>query len=399
MSHIDRRQVLTGAAAGLAGLGLPHAAAKEARQEAARASRPEGKRLLVLGGTRFLGPAVVEDALERGWEVTLFNRGRSNPHLFPDLEKLVGDRDPNQGDGLSALEGERTWDYVVDTSSYVPTHTRTVCELLKGRVGTYALISTISVYGQGVPVNADESTPVAELPAPQSEDPDALTFNDVNRFYGEMKALCEQAAEEALPGQVANIRPGLIVGPGDSTDRFTYWPERLQRGGDVIAPAPIDDPIQVIDVRDLSEFTLKCLEQNSTGLFNATGPSQGCTIGQLVYACQAASTTPSKIHWLEADMLEKLEIRAWMDLPVWTPSTGASAGMGTININRAVAAGMTTRSMAETIAGTLEWWNAQPEERRASLRWGLSADRESAAIAKLGELQQPDEGESEPQGS
>jgi 2'-hydroxyisoflavone reductase len=273
---------------------------------------------------------------------------------------------------------------VVDTSSYVPTHTRAVCELLKDRVGAYALISTISVYGSEVPVNADESTPVALLPEDQRERVDELEFGDVNRWYGEMKAICEQEAEALLPGRVANIRPGLIVGPDDGTDRFTYWPVRLQRGGDVIAPAPIDDPIQVIDVRDLGEFTIECLANDSRGLFNATGPIQGCTIGQLVHACQAATTTPSTIHWVEAEQLAELELRPWMDLPVWTPSVGSSAGMGTINVERAVAAGMRTRPMGETIADTLAWWNAQSEERR-SLRWGLSEEREAAAVAKLKE--------------
>lgn len=387
MPSLDRRQVLTGAAAGLAGLSLPHEAAAQESPDAPAKDAAQGapKKLLVLGGTRFLGPAVVDAALARGWEVTLFNRGRSNPHLYPDLEKLVGDRDPDKDAGLSALEGDRTWDYVVDTSSYVPTHTRAVCDLLKDRVGAYALISTISVYGSNVPVNADESTPVALLPEDKRAQVDDLVFDDVNRFYGEMKAICEQEAEALMPGRVANIRPGLIVGPDDGTDRFTYWPVRLQRGGDVIAPAPIDDPIQVIDVRDLGEFTVACLENDSRGLFNATGPVQGCTIGQLVHACQAATTTPSTIHWVEASELMSLGLRAWMDLPVWTPSVGSSAGMGTINVERAVAAGMRTRPMAETIADTLAWWNEQSEERRSALRWGLSEEREAEAVAKLKE--------------
>jgi 2'-hydroxyisoflavone reductase len=382
MTSLDRRQVLTGAAAGLAGLSLPRPAAALA-SASARPAGSEPKRLLVLGGTRFLGPAVVDAALARGWEVTLFNRGRSNPHLYPELEKLVGDRDPDKNEGLSALEGDRTWDYVIDTSSYVPTHTRAVCQLLADRVGDYALISTISVYGSNVPVNADESTPVALLPEEQRERSDELTSEDVNRYYGEMKALCEQEAEAALPGRVANIRPGLIVGPDDVTDRFTYWPVRLQRGGDVIAPEPIDDPIQVIDVRDLGEFTVECLANGSRGLFNATGPIQGCTIGQLVHACQAATTTPSTIHWANAERLAELGLRPWMDLPVWTPSVGDSAGMGTINVDRAIAAGLRTRPMGATIADTLAWWNEQSVERRSALRWGLSAEREAQAVERL----------------
>lgn len=379
---LRRRQVLAGAGAALATLGLPSAGASRQPLPSPTGERTraqERRTLLILGGTGFLGPHIVEAALARGWEVTLFNRGRTNPHLFPDLEKLVGDRDPERGEGLTALAGDRRWDYVVDTTSYVPARTEDAVRLLRDRVDAYALISTISVYAGFERVGQDETAPVARL-----DDPAQAELS--NETYGPLKALCEERAEELMPGRVANIRPGLIVGPLDSTDRFTYWPVRVREGGAVIAPGNIDDPVQFIDVRDLAAFTIHCLASGHRGVYNATGPTQGETIAGLVYGCRAVTTSDATFRWVDAETLARLGLQPWVHLPVWTPATGDSAGMGAIDVAKALAAGLTSRPLADTVRDTLAWWDEQPADRR--LRRALTPELEAACLARLdaGEL-------------
>ncbi|QDU65497.1 NAD-dependent epimerase/dehydratase family protein [Engelhardtia mirabilis] len=393
-SHsIHRRQLLAGASAALATLGLP--AARAAAQSeavpgksAATGEGDGGKTLLILGGTGFLGPHVVEAALARGWTVTLFNRGQTNAHLFPELEKLVGDRNPTRGDGLTALAGERTWDYVVDTTSYVPARTADAIELLRDRIERYALISTISVYADFATDNQDETAPVGRL-----DDPESAQLS--NETYGPLKALCEEKAEELMPGRVANIRPGLIVGPLDPTDRFTYWPVRVREGGEVIAPGELDDPVQYIDVRDLAAFTLDCLERDHMGVYNATGPVYGETIAGLVYGCRAATTSDARLRWVDADTLERLELYPWMHLPVWMPAGGESTGMGTIDIRKAAAAGLVSRPLADTVRDTLAWWDEQPADRQ--LRRAMSREMEAAALAKIDAGEVPERTAAEPE--
>ncbi|HYG69011.1 MAG TPA: NAD-dependent epimerase/dehydratase family protein, partial [Anaeromyxobacteraceae bacterium] len=220
----------------------------------------KGKRILILGGTGFLGPALVELARPRGHVLTLFNRGKTRPQLFPDVEKLQGDRDGK----LDALAG-REWDAVIDNSGYVPRHVKLSAELLAPRVKRYLFVSSISVYRDDVPPGSDEDAPLQTIADPANE--------DVRANYGALKALCEQAAEAAMPGRTAVVRPGLIVGPGDPTDRFTYWPVRLDRGGEVVAPGDGADPTQVIDVRDFAAFMLGLVEGEDTGTYNAVGPT------------------------------------------------------------------------------------------------------------------------------
>lgn len=373
--HIDRRRVLAGTTAALAGLSLPSLA-----RTASGPSNRSDKSLLILGGTGFLGPHVVAAARARGWEVTLFNRGRSAPELFPDIETLIGDRNPDRGAGLSALEGDRRWDYVVDTTSYVPRLTREVTELLADRVERYALISTVSVYADFSEPGMDETAAVGRLDDPTDEELTGLT-------YGPLKALCEEAAEEVLPGRVAHVRPGLIVGPRDSTDRFTYWPVRIREGGRVLAPGSIDDPVQFIDARDLAEFTIGCLAGDRMGTFNATGPTYGLSIGGLVYGCRAAVESDARFHWISEEAMEGLELSGWSDLPVWTPPAGEMAGMGAVSIRRAIEAGLHSRPLADTVRDTLAWWDEQPAERQV-LRWGLSREREAQALATLDGVRQ-----------
>jgi 2'-hydroxyisoflavone reductase len=331
---------------------------------------PAPKQLLILGGTQFLGPSIVEAALARGHTVTLFNRGKTNPHLFPDLEKLHGDRDGK----LDALKG-RSWDAVIDTSGYVPRIVKMSAELLAPSVGHYLFISTISVYADPVPVGADVGAPLATIPDPTNE--------DVRANYGALKALCEQAAEAAMPGRVATVRPGLIVGPGDPTDRFTYWPVRMERGGDVLAPGDGRDPVQFVDVRDLGAWIVALAEQRTAGVFHATGPDTTLTMKELLGACaRAAGTTPT-LTWVPAAFLEQQNVSPWMDMPVWVPGTGDSAGFARLNASKAIAAGLRFRPAEDTARATLTWWRSEPEERRrAQLRAGLAPEREGQVLAE-----------------
>ena len=327
--------------------------------------------LLVLGGTGFLGPAIVEAAQARGLTLTLFNRGKTNPHLFPDVEKLHGDRDGK----LQELEG-RTWDAVVDTSGYVPRIVKLSADLLAGATKHYVFISTISVYRDLDRPNADEGAPLATAPDPKSE--------DVPQFYGALKALCEQAAEASMPGRVTTIRPGLIVGPRDQTGRFTYWPVRMERGGEVLAPGTGADPVQWIDVRDLAEWIVHVVEQRTTGVFNALGPTGGLPMRDfLAQVATGAGAADPRLTWVDAAFLEQEKVAPWSDLPVWLPAEGETAGVGTMSNARAVAAGLRFRTADDSARATLEWLRGLDEaERRKVTAGGLSAEREAQVLAK-----------------
>lgn len=327
------------------------------------------KAILILGGTGFLGPQLVEAAEARGHTLTLFNRGKTRPNLFPNVEKLRGNRD---GD-LKALEG-RKWDAVIDTSGYVPRLVKASAELLAPSVQQYVFISTISVFGEKVKPGTDESGPVETMPDPTSE--------DVRKYYGALKALCEKAAEAAMPGRVANVRPGLIVGPGDPTDRFTYWPVRVEKGGEILAPGDGRDPVQFVDARDLAAWIILAIEQGDVGLFNATGPDKQLTMAALLDACKAAIGSSAAFTWVPAAFLEEQKVEAWSDMPVWVPAAGDSIGFAQINCQKAIGRGLRFRPVQDTVRDTLAWWKTLPEERRGKLRAGLAADRE---VAVLGE--------------
>jgi 2'-hydroxyisoflavone reductase len=274
---LSRRDLLRAAAIGVvAASAFPRIAAGTGGEPEGAASRG-GKTLLVLGGTSFLGPRVVEAAKARGYTVTLFNRGKTNPGMFPDLEQIHGDRNVS----LAPLEG-RTWDLVVDTSAYYPRQVRMSAGLLKNASKAYVLVSSISVYTDTSKPRLDEGSPVGKIP-------DETIEKITEGSYGPLKALCEQAAEKEMPGRVLNVRPGLIVGPGDPTDRFTYWPVRVARGGEVLAPGRPSDPVQFIDVRDLGEWIVHATTAGTRGVFNATGPATPLGIGDLLSACRKAS--------------------------------------------------------------------------------------------------------------
>jgi 2'-hydroxyisoflavone reductase len=319
-----------------------------------------------LGGTHFLGPAFVEAAQAHGHQLTLFNRGKSHPGLFPDVENLVGDRDGK----LDALVG-RKFDAVLDTSGYVPRLVRDSAKLLAPNVERYLFVSTISVYADtSKPV--DESSQLATLKAPTEE--------ISGGSYGALKAQCESAANEVMPGRVCVVRPGLIVGPRDDTDRFTYWPVRLARGGEVLAPGTPKDPVAYIDVRDLGEWMVRLLEKGTTGTFNALGPAGDFGVGELIEGCRKAVPAKSTLTWVDAPFLEKQKVEGWTDLPVWTPPTGETAYMGRISRSRAVAAGLTFRPVEVTARDTLAWWNTLPAERRAKPHTGLTPEAEKKVL-------------------
>lgn len=365
----------------------------------ALAGKPrKGLRILILGGTGFLGPHVVEAALAKGHSLTLFNRGRTEQRkggLFEGedrIERRYGNRDPNKYADDTRDEGgnlrdpdspkgldqirEGRWDAVIDTSGYYPRMVKASAELLGNRAGMYVFISTVSVYASDAMVDADESDPVGTIPDPNVETMGARFEN-----YGPLKALCEQAAEAAFPGRCANVRPGLIVGPGDETDRFTYWPARVARGGEVLSPGTPMDPTQYIDVRDLAEWIVTLVEGKRAGVFNAITPAGERTMGGLLDSCKAASGSDATFTWVDADFLRTHGVSAWGDLPAWIPAEGEYAGFGRRSAAAAMAAGLRFRPEVETCRATLEWWKSLDEARRAKPRAGLSPEKEKTVLA------------------
>jgi nucleoside-diphosphate-sugar epimerase len=386
-----RRDFLMVTSAAATWLALP-GCARAAGRDAIKRGVGKPLDILVLGGTGFLGPHFVEAARANGHKLTLFNRGKSNPtrfsgEEFKDIEQLRGDRKSD----LSALEGKRRWDAVLDTSAYFPADVTRSARLLGERTGQYVIISSISVYADNSKPGADESYAVLTMANPEA----AKEITGEN--YGPLKALSEQAAEKELPGHTTVIRPGLIVGPGDNTDRFTYWPARAARGGEILAPGSASDPTQFIDVRDLAGFILHAIETGSTGVFNADAASGAISMGSLLAACQHAGTAANDIQcirapcpqppeasstvtWVPADFLEAQRVSAWQDMPVWIPPTGEYAGFGRRSTAKAQAAGLKYRPLQETVDDTLQWWKGLPEARRASPNAGLSPEREAALL-------------------
>jgi 2'-hydroxyisoflavone reductase len=342
------------------------------------AAKPPAKtmRILILGGTGFTGPHQVDYALARGHTVTIFNRGRESNPWPGQVEELIGDR--NTGD-LKALEG-REWDVCIDNPTTLPFWVRDAGRVLAGKVKQYIFISTISVYASNAKP-ADESDAVV---AYTGKDPMAETTESVkasNRgLYGPLKAVSEQEAARLFPGATTIIRPGLIVGPGDDTDRFTYWPVRLARGGEVLAPGDGGDPVQFIDARDLAEWTIRMAETRTLGVFNATGPAQQLTMRSMLTGIGAAVGGDDRLVWVPTTFLDAQSVSAWSDLPVWVPGQGDTAGFARRNIGKALTAGLTFRPLAATSADTLAWFKTQPPDRQAKLRAGLTPERETALL-------------------
>jgi 2'-hydroxyisoflavone reductase len=319
--------------------------------------------LLILGGTRFLGRYLVEAALRDDHRVTLFNRGLSGPELFPEVETIKGDRD---GD-LSALRGRR-WDAAIDTCGYVPRVVRASAGLLTDAADHYTFVSSISVYPDDIGPGVDEDALVQELEDPTVEEVTGET-------YGGLKALCERAAEEEMPGRVLNVRPGLISGPHDPTDRFTYWPRRVAAGGEVLAPDPPERQVQYIDVRDLAGWMIKMSVEQRTGTYNATGPAYELRMGKLLEDCEAVGGE-AQIVWVSEEFLEENGVEPFTEMPLWVPRE--YAGMLEVDCGRAIAAGLTFRPVPETIGDVLEWDSKRGEPDLAA---GLKPERERELLS------------------
>ena len=365
MSKTTRREFIGGSVA--AGT-LLATGALTAQMSAA----PKPLSILILGGTGFIGPNQVRYAVARGHKVTVFNRGKTNPGTLPaGVEQLVGDRNGN----LEALK-DRKWDAVIDNPTTLPRWVRTAGEVLKGNANQYLFISTLSVYADNSQPNMDETAATATLADPNVEQVTGET-------YGGLKALAEKEAEKAFPGKTTIVRPGLIVGPGDNTDRFTYWPVRIARGGEVLAPGNPTDRVQIIDARDLGEWTIRLLEQKAYGTFNAVGPITPFSMAELLYGIRAvvSGSTPVSFTWVPASFLEEQKVAPWSDMPVWIPAEGEYAGFGQRSNKRAVAAGLTFRPLADTAKATLDYHESRTAERKAKLRAGVTAEREKEVLA------------------
>jgi 2'-hydroxyisoflavone reductase len=372
--RISRRDLLSISGATLAAIAVKEPLAFAASRDK---QAPKPLRILILGGTGLTGPYQVPYALSRGHKVTLFNRGKQ-PHTWPGpVEELTGDR--NTGD-LKALEG-REWDVCIDNPTTLPFWVRDAGKVLHGKVKQFIFISTLSVYADNLKA-ADESAPVATYSGKDAMAETQESYRANPELYGPLKARSEQEAEKQFPGMTTIIRPGLIVGPGDPSDRFTYWPVRLDRGGDVLAPGDGSDPVQVIDTRDLAEWTIRIAEKRAFGVFNATGPDHELSMKGMLTRIAAAIQANVKLVWVPAEFLEAQKVEAWSDMPVWVPGQGDSAGFARRSIARALAFGLTFRALELTAVDTLAWFKQQPAERQAKLKAGLTAVREQEVLAK-----------------
>ncbi|MEM7356398.1 MAG: NAD-dependent epimerase/dehydratase family protein [Acidobacteriota bacterium] len=333
-------------------------------------------KILILGGTVFLGRHLVESALARGHDVTLFNRGRSGADLFPALEQLRGDR---TGD-VSALRG-RSWDAVIDPSGYTPQTVRAPLEALADRIEHYTLVSSVSVYSEFALDEIDERVAVKSLTDNELAEGERLVRSkggaapSFGPLYGGLKAHCEWAAEDELPGRLLTVRPGLIVGPHDYSDRFTYWVHRVAEGGSVLAPGRPERSIRVIDVRDLADWMVRMAEDRTTGVYNATGAG-GHTMGVYLEQCKATSASNATFTWVDEDFLAEREIGPWLQLPLWLPEE--SNGFFAVTNDKAIAAGLEFRPLRETIRDTLAW----DRERSSKSGWktGLEPELEAELL-------------------
>ena len=325
----------------------------------------DGMRILVLGGTRFVGRVFIEIALARGHELTYFHRGQTAPGLFPQAQEVLGDRTG----GLQFL-GDQSWDAILDTSGYVPRIVQESARYLTSRVGQYVFISTISVFADFKQAGMNEDAPLGHL-----EDE---TIEEINEdTYGPLKVLCEKAIQRSFPRNCLIIRPGLIVGPFDSTDRFTYCVRRGTSGAEILAPAPPDQPIQIIDVRDLMAWTLEKIEAGTMGIFNATGPKASLKMRQLLTECTTRENHPVHLTWVDEQFLIDQDVQPWSDLPFWVPGD-ENTGQFTVDCSKAFSAGLDPRPLQETIHATFEW--DQERDPTADLKAGLSSDRESQLL-------------------
>ena len=367
----NRRNFIKGSLLGGAAIAsgtLANSAMAHGQQESRKAMD-----ILVLGGTGFIGPHMVRKALQRGHSVTLFNRGRTNNALFPDLETIKGDR----GGDLSVLK-DRKWDAVIDNSGYVPRHVQNSAAILAANIGQYLYISTISVY-DSLQIGNDEESKLATI--------DDETIEEVTgETYGPLKALCEKRAQaEISADKLTILRPTYICGPGDHTDRFSYWPVRVAKGGEMLLPGGPEYPLQIIDVRDLANFTIDCLEQKITDTYNTVTPVGSYSMGQVLADSQATSSATVDPVWVDeafaTEAVESSQIPNWGMFPIWHGLNGDESKASSVSGEKAVAAGLHNRPVKETIRDLLQWWRTLPEDRTTTMKAGMTAEQEAELIA------------------
>jgi 2'-hydroxyisoflavone reductase len=322
-------------------------------------------KILILGGLSFLGRHLVERGLGRGHDVTVFTRGLHDPGGYPRIERLTGDRDGN----LTALEG-KFWDVAIDTSGYVPRVVRASAALLAPAVDHCTFVSSMSVYADPNLPGLAEGAELIRL-----EDP---TVEEILPNYGGLKVLCEQAVEEELPGRTLIVRPGLIVGRYDPSDRFTYWPHRVARGGEILSPERPEVPVQIVDAQDLADWMIRMAETRDAGIYNATGPDYSLTIGQVLDESKRVSGSDATFTWVPAEFLAEQKVQPWQDLPAWIPDIDEFRGFSRMDCSRAIAAGLTFRPLADTVRDTLNW--ARTFEPDHEWRAGLSPRREHEVL-------------------
>ena len=363
---MNRRELMKLGTAAAAGLLLQKAASAQSTQ-----AKP--LRVLLFGGTGFIGPHIVRELHEGGHKVTLLNRGKRNPGLFPDVETLIADR--NVAGYTDVLKG-RDWDVVVDDSGYFPGQVRASADALKDHTQHYIYVSSISAYADLTPAGIDEDYKLAPL-----DDPNAKEITEKN--YGGLKAACEQIVEQTFGARQAVVRPTYIVGPGDHTDRFTYWPWRVARGGEMFAPGTPTDPIQYIDVRDLAEFMRRCVEQRIGGRYNLCNPPGAVTMGDLLETSKRLTKANTKFHWASLKFLEENKLLDSGELTTWSPPSGEFAGASLVSSARAVAKGLLFRDVETTVRDLLAWHEQRPAEQKSKLRAGLTPEREAELLKKL----------------
>ena len=340
-------------------------------------------KLLIIGGSRFVGRHLVTAALARNWDVTIFNRGQHSNEKVPEVETIHGDRNSD----LTKLQGRR-WDAVVDTCGYLPRSVKASAEFLSDSVGVYVFISSQSVYADVSVCGVDELAPLKTLTAEQLDKANAIDSSGQSsavtyeEMYGGLKALCEQAAEEVMPNRVLCIRPGLIVGPYDYTDRFTYWPVRVARGGEVLAPGRADRYVQFIDSRDLAEWTIRMVERKATGAYNANSPPGQMTMENVLEESKAITESEASLIWVDESFLLQEKVAAWSEMPLWLPEEAAPhlTGFMFVNIDKAVGAGLTFRPLCDTVKDTLTWHRTS--QANEELTAGINSNKEQELLQK-----------------
>jgi len=378
----SRREFLVRSAAAAGALGLGIVPRITLGEEVPGAPAPKSLNILILGGTGFTGPEQVDYALSRGHRVTLFNRNKTRPDMFKGkVDQLIGDLNTD----TSALK-DKKFDVVIDNPTTAPAWVRNVAQYMKGNTGHYIFISTISVYPDNATPNADETAPTT--PMPDSLDAYTLDRQNWGRYYGALKSRSEKLVQEDYPGAFTIIRPGLIVGRYDPSDRFTYWPVRVAKGGEVLAPGRPNDVTQFIDARDLAEWTIRMAEKgpkDGGGIYNATGPRTPMPMGDFLSHCKNVTHSDAQFTWVPWEFLQEQKIRAWRDMPIVVPPDGQTAGFDRRNVDRAVAKGLTYRPVDDTIKAALEWNQERAPEARAKLDSGavagISAQREKDVLA------------------